>query len=49
MTPKPHPAEDDAYKRLQDFTRRVLAVPKKEVDQKIAAEKAARKKSGKRS
>lgn len=30
------------FKKLQDFTRRVLAVPKKEIDEKIAEEKKSR-------
>jgi len=36
-----------AFRKLEDFTRRVLAVPKKEIDRKLAEEKA--KKSRKRS
>jgi len=39
MSPKPQEPTDDSMQRLQDFTRRVLAVPKKEVDQKLAQEK----------
>ena len=44
MAPKSNnPSEPDSMQKLQDFTRRVLAVPKKEIDQKLAAEKNAKK------
>jgi len=43
--PAPHAVEDPqaAFQKLENFTRRLLSVPKKEVDQKLAREKSARK------
>jgi len=34
---------DEAFRKLESFTRRVLAVPKKEIDRKMAAEQNAKK------
>ena len=34
----------EAFRKLEDFTRRILAVPKKEFDRKMAAEKAGKNK-----
>jgi len=36
-----NPAE--AFHKLEGFTRRILAVPKKEIDAKLAREKSGRK------
>jgi len=33
-----------AFQKLQDFTRRILSIPKKEIDRKLAAEKSTKKK-----
>lgn len=51
---KDHPADQplvedgaEAFRKFQDFTRRILAVPKKEIDRKLALEKSHKKK-GKR-
>jgi hypothetical protein len=33
---------NEAFQKLEDFTRRVLAVPKKVIDRKLAAEKTAK-------
>jgi hypothetical protein len=33
-----------AFQKFEDFTRRVLAVPKKKIERKLAAEKIAKKK-----
>jgi hypothetical protein len=44
MAPKSNTPEPNPMQKLQDFTRRVLSVPKKEIDQKLAAEKATKKK-----
>jgi hypothetical protein len=35
---------DEAFRKLEDFTRRVLSVPKKVIDRKLAAEKAKKSK-----
>jgi hypothetical protein len=35
---------DAAYHRLEDFTRKILAVPKKEIDRGLAMEKAKKTK-----
>ena len=32
-----------AFHKLQDFTRRILAVPKKEIDSKIAKERSRKR------
>jgi len=55
-SPKDHPAahfevEDaaQAYQKFEDFTRRILAVPKTEIDRRMAQEKAAKKKRRKHS
>jgi hypothetical protein len=45
--PVPHVEAADpanASRNFEDFTRRILAVPKKEIDAKIAKEKNAKKK-----
>lgn len=34
---------DAAFRKLENFTRRVLAVPKAEIDKKMAGEAAAKK------
>jgi len=45
MDPKPTTPEPTPLQKLQDFARRVLAVPKKEIDRKLAQEKSERKKA----
>jgi hypothetical protein len=49
--PKPHDIPDirvedpeAAYQKFEDFARRVMAVPKKEIDAKLARERTAREK-----
>jgi hypothetical protein len=37
-----------AFRKLEDFTRRILAVPKKEIDRKLAAEKTAKQRARRR-
>lgn len=42
----PHVEVEDgvaAFHKLEDFTRKILAVPKKEIDARLAKEKLARK------
>jgi hypothetical protein len=34
-----------AFHRLEDFTRRILAVPKKEIESKLTREKSVKKRS----
>jgi hypothetical protein len=50
--PKPHKPEIPdirvadgaaAFHKLEDFTRRIFAVPKKEINEKLAREKSAKK------
>ena len=44
--PADHPLVEDAaeaYRKFEDFTRRILAVPKRNIDRKLAEEKAAKK------
>lgn len=45
--PGPHPVDDPeaAFRRFENFTRRLLSVPKKQIDQKLAEEKAAKKRA----
>jgi hypothetical protein len=33
-----------AFQKFEDFTRRVLAVPKKKIDQKLARQRTAKRK-----
>jgi len=35
---------ENALRNLEDFTRRILAVPKKEIDAQLARERAAKRK-----
>jgi hypothetical protein len=51
--PKPKPRDipdirvedpEAAFHKMEDFTRRILAVPKKEIDARMAREKTAKKK-----
>jgi hypothetical protein len=41
-----NPAE--AFHKLEDFTKKILAVPKKEIDRKLAEEKTEKKKAKRR-
>ena len=42
--PEPAPPEtSEEYRRFRDFARRLLAVPKKEIDARLAKEKAAKR------
>jgi hypothetical protein len=47
----PHVEVDDAakaFQKLEGFTRRILAVPKTEIDAAVAKEKAEKKKTKRR-
>lgn len=39
------PSED--YRRFEDFARKIIAVPKKELDERLEAEKKAKQKPAK--
>ena len=34
---------DAAYRKFEDFTRKIMSVPRKEIDAKLAKEKSAKK------
>ena len=38
------PAPGEAFRRFEDFTRRLLRVPKKAIDRRLAEERTAREK-----
>jgi hypothetical protein len=42
------PVKSDEFKRFEDFTRKLLAVPKSEVDKEKAKYDSQREKEGKR-
>ena len=42
--PDPPPGTSEEFQRFQKFARRLLAVPKKEIDARLAKGKAAKKK-----
>ena len=46
--PGPHPVDDAeaAFHKLEDFTRKILAVPKKRIEQKVSREKKKRTRGG---
>jgi len=47
MMPEPNPEQEpsEEFKRFEDFARRIVAVPKKELDERLEAEKKAKKKA----